>query len=128
MKLTDNQHANLKKDQLSANLLLKADVSNIQEGKYILHKEKIDSEIELLKLNYPELKSEIISFKFLFTPNQGSKQFFESDGSIFFLLKIYTKHIKPGDMITISDVKYKETNDLNADWKNFETKLLLVYE
>jgi hypothetical protein len=98
------------------------------EGQYTLHKNMIDSEIELLKEKYPELKNDYISYKFLFTPKLGSKQFFESDGSPFILIKIYSKNTKPGDMITISEVKYKDPADSNMVWKNFGTTLLFVFE
>jgi len=124
----DNQPGNFKYLQLSGILFHDADLYYIQEGQYILHKEKIDSEIEILKQKYPELKNDLLSYKFLFEPKQGYKQFFESDGSPFVLIKIYTKNTKPGDMITISDVKYKNSNDSNAVWKNFDTKLLFVFE
>lgn len=127
-KFTDNQGNNFKNPHLSDILSQKTEIAPTQEGEYILHKDRIDSEIELLKEKYPELKNDVISYKFLFAPKQGFKQFFESDGSPFIIIKIYTKNIKPGDMITISDVKYKDDNDSTNVWKKFDTKLLFVFE
>jgi len=104
------------------------DFPPVEEGQYILHKDRIDSEIEILKEKYPVLKSDVISYKFLFAPKYGGKQFFESDGSPFVVIKIYSKSTKPGDMITISAVKYKDPADSTDTWKNFDTTLLFVFE
>lgn len=127
-KFTDNQGSSFINTHLSDILSQKTEIVPTQEGEYILHKEKIDTEISLLKDKYPELKNEVMSYKFQFAPKQGYKQLFESDGSIFIIIKIYTKNIKPGDMITIWDLKYKDANDSDSVWKNFDTKLLFVFE
>lgn len=125
---SDIQTTNLGINHISSVFSPSTEPSNAVEEQYILHKWRIDSEIELLKKKQPELKNEIISYKFLFSPKNGSKQFFESDGSIFVILKIYTKHIMPGDMISFSNITYKDPKDPTAELKNFESKLTFVFE
>jgi hypothetical protein len=125
---SNNQSISENKFKLTDNFPDRIDISHTEEGQYILHKDKIDSEIQLLKDKYPVFKYDFISYKFLFTPKQGYKQFFESDGSPFIVIKIYSRNVRPGDMITISDVKYKDPTDSTSTWKNFETKLLFVFE
>jgi hypothetical protein len=124
----DNQ---LHKNNLIPNSTIKSPISDDvpnEDGQYILHRDKIDIEIQLLKEKYPVLSYDMISYKFLFAPKQGHKQFFESDGSPFVVLKIYSRNTRPGDMITISEVKYKEPADSTNSWKNFGTTLLFVFE
>jgi hypothetical protein len=106
----------------------KPDLPQTPKGEYILHKEKINDEIQILKEKYPELNSEIISYKFLYAPKTGKKQFFESDGGLFDVLKRYSRSIKPGDIINITEVFYKISSDSASSWKKFSPKLHFIYE
>jgi len=106
----------------------KPDLAQTPKGEYILHKDKIDSEILILKEKYPELTNEIISYKFLYAPIMGRKQFFESDGGLFDLIKRYSRSTKPGDIINITEVAYKDSHDSAAVWKKFNSRLHFIYQ
>jgi len=106
----------------------KPELPQSSNGEYILHKDRINSEILILKQKFPELTSDVISYKFLYAPKIGKKQFFETDGGLFDVLKRYTRNIKPGDTINITEVVYKDSNDSGAVWKKFNSKLHFVFQ
>jgi hypothetical protein len=106
----------------------KPELTQTPKGEYILHKDLINDEIMVLREKFPELNSEIISYKFLYVPKTGRKQFFESDGGLFDVIKRYTRSVKPGDIINITEVVYKESADSAAKWKVFNPKLHFVYQ
>jgi hypothetical protein len=106
----------------------KPDLPQTQKGEYIIHKDKIESEILILKEKYPELAYDIISYKFLYAPKSGRKQFFEADGGLLDLLKRYSRNSSPGDIINITEVAYRESTDTASHWKKFSPKLHFIYQ